>query len=524
MSTAAAPPSTSLVGDVREAGALLGRIGAAVSEGQHVELSGVRCAALAAELLGAVAVGQAAAAALGRRADASAELRAHGFASLHSFLTAGVGLGKGQASAVVGMGRALERYPDTRAALLAGDIGVDAARAVTQAVDSAVADLEVGVRADARAAGEAVMLPLARTLPVADVVAAGARLVQALDPESAARRTLEAFEKSRLACAQVGDQFVISGAVPLETGAGFVTILERLVDQRYRSGSLREDEQPTGDDAEDARRRRHARDRLWAEAFDELVRCVLAHPDVVGLGTLRGATPHLTLVIEQSSLAAGLGGELNVPGAPAPVPVPAETVERFLCDARVTETVTLGARPDVSGGALRLRGFGPDDACTLDPRDEVPLVFGPVDVAALLDSTGGSLPAPVSLLTRQHHVLCHRRDYRTAPMTLRRALELRDRHCRFPGCRVDPSRCEAHHVLEWELGGSTCLSNMVLLCRAHHMLVHSHRWVIDSDDSLDPGHPDHFVFVPPSRGPGSRYAGTAAYRRPPAPPPSRREP
>jgi hypothetical protein len=465
-------------------------------------------------------MGRAAAAGLGRRADDSKELRAEGFGSLHSYLMAGVGLSRGHASAVVGQGRALDRYPDVRAAVLAGDIGADAAQAITEAIDRSVSDVEKGARADARAAGEAIMLPLARTLPVADVVAAGRRLLDALDPESAARKGLEAFEKARLGCAQVGDQYVIHGNVPIETGAGFVTILERLVDQRYRSGSLREDEQPTGDDAEDTRRRRHARDRLWAEVFDELVRGLLAHPDLAGLGSLHGASPHVTIIVEQGALDSGLGGEIVAPAADAPIPVPAQTVERILCDARVTEIVTTGSSPDLSGAALRVARFGwvddePPNGCGIDPRGEVPLILGPADVTGLAEPAGDGLPSPIALVTRQHHVFCHGRDYRTAPLTLRRALEARDRHCRFPGCRVDPSRCEAHHVLEWELGGPTCLSNMVLLCRAHHMLVHEGGWGIVIDDRYDAGHPRYFGFDPPERGRGSRYAGTAAYARPP---------
>jgi hypothetical protein len=520
MSTETLPPVADLVGDVRDVREVLGRIGAAVAAGQHRDLSGVRCAALAGELLGVLSVGWAAAAGLGKRADDTHELRAQGFGSLHSYLMAGVGLSKGHASAVVGQGRALDRYPDVRAAVLSGEIGADAAQAVTEAVDRAVADVEKSARADARAAGEAIMLPLARTLPVSDVVAAGKRLLDALDPESAARKALESFEKARLRCAQVGDQYVIHGNVPIETGVAFVTILERLVDQRYRSGSLREDEQPTGDDAEDTRRGRHARDRLWAEVFDELVRGLLGNPELVGLGTLHGASPHVTIIAEQGALDSGLGGEIVAPATDAPIPVPAKTVERILCSARVTEIVTTGSSPDLSGAALRIARFGrvddePADGCGIDPRDELPLVLGPVDLASLAEPAGDGLPSPLALLTRQHHVFCHGRDYRTAPLTLRRALEARDRHCRFPGCRVDPSRCEAHHVLEWELGGPTCLSNMVLLCRAHHLLVHEGGWRIVLDDGHDAGHPDHVRFDPPERGRGSRYAGTAAFARPP---------
>ena len=36
-----------------------------------------------------------------------------------------------------------------------------------------------------------------------------------------------------------------------------------------------------------------------------------------------------------------------------------------------------------------------------------------------------------------------------------RALRVRDKGCRFPGCDVPVSRCEAHHVIPWQHGGPT---------------------------------------------------------------------
>jgi hypothetical protein len=62
------------------------------------------------------------------------------------------------------------------------------------------------------------------------------------------------------------------------------------------------------------------------------------------------------------------------------------------------------------------------------------------------------------------------RRTRTVPPALRRALEYRDGTCRFPGCGV--RHTDAHHVRHWADGGSTALSNLVLLCRFHHRAVH----------------------------------------------------
>jgi len=59
---------------------------------------------------------------------------------------------------------------------------------------------------------------------------------------------------------------------------------------------------------------------------------------------------------------------------------------------------------------------------------------------------------------------------RAIPPALRRAVQSRDRGCRFPGCSV---RCgDGHHIRHWAHGGATTLSNLVLLCRRHHRTVH----------------------------------------------------
>ncbi|CAN5621079.1 hypothetical protein BH23GEM11_BH23GEM11_03880 [soil metagenome] len=67
---------------------------------------------------------------------------------------------------------------------------------------------------------------------------------------------------------------------------------------------------------------------------------------------------------------------------------------------------------------------------------------------------------------------------RVVSPALRRALEARDRGCRFPGCGLRYT--EAHHVRHWADGGETSLENCALLCRHHHRLLHEGGWKMEA--------------------------------------------
>ena len=62
------------------------------------------------------------------------------------------------------------------------------------------------------------------------------------------------------------------------------------------------------------------------------------------------------------------------------------------------------------------------------------------------------------------------RSRRTVPVPIRRALDARDRGCRFPGCTNRIT--DAHHMRHWADGGATRLDNLLLLCPRHHRAVH----------------------------------------------------
>jgi hypothetical protein len=70
------------------------------------------------------------------------------------------------------------------------------------------------------------------------------------------------------------------------------------------------------------------------------------------------------------------------------------------------------------------------------------------------------------------------RQARSVPDGMRRAVTARDRGCAHPGCTRPPSWCEIHHIHEWERGGDTALSNLVMLCSVHHREIHSSGWSV----------------------------------------------
>jgi hypothetical protein len=83
------------------------------------------------------------------------------------------------------------------------------------------------------------------------------------------------------------------------------------------------------------------------------------------------------------------------------------------------------------------------------------------------------------------------RASRNIPTHIRRLVANRDRGCAFPGCDRPGSRCQVHHIQEWQHGGVTEPHNLALLCRRHHRVVHHSEWEVRMSRC---GRPE---FIPP---------------------------
>ena len=76
----------------------------------------------------------------------------------------------------------------------------------------------------------------------------------------------------------------------------------------------------------------------------------------------------------------------------------------------------------------------------------------------------------------------------------RAALAVHDGGRVFPGCERPLAWCDAHHLWHWVDGGPTDLSNLAMVCRAHHRTVHEDGWQL-------------------TRGPDGRFTAAPTRRR-----------
>jgi len=169
-------------------------------------------------------------------------------------------------------------------------------------------------------------------------------------------------------------------------------------------------------------------ERRLADAAVELA----SHSLDNGLAPPRGSVrPHLNVVTTLETLKQHIG-------APAAdlefsLPISAETVERLACDCSVTR-ILLGA-----------------DSLVIDVG----------------------------------------RERRVISPAQRKALNVRDKGCRWPGCDRTATWTDGHHLKHWIRGGGGDLRNLVLLCGRHHWMAHEGKWQLVRTDEGE------FLAVPP---------------------------
>jgi hypothetical protein len=176
------------------------------------------------------------------------------------------------------------------------------------------------------------------------------------------------------------------------------------------------------------------------------------------------------------------------------LPIPSRATLRALAMVELTRhglAVTSSSSAPVVDVTLVVRAHSPDDT---DPAVTAETAHGDHEPTVRLTTPDGERLRPAGLW----HLLCdpviHRlrlddaavpldlgRQVRLATPAQRRALAVRDRGCVFPGCGARASWCDAHHLVEWDNGGTTDLSNLALLCRHHHGVTHRHGWTMTAN-------------------------------------------
>jgi hypothetical protein len=105
------------------------------------------------------------------------------------------------------------------------------------------------------------------------------------------------------------------------------------------------------------------------------------------------------------------------------------------------------------------------------------------------------------------------RSERLVTRAMRRALNRRDKGCVI--CGAPPIYCDAHHLKSWTDGGETCVGNLALVCRRHHLAIHAGEWSVVIVDGVV--HVDRPAWVDP---PTRRARPQAGVRHTPAPLPA----
>ena len=199
------------------------------------------------------------------------------------------------------------------------------------------------------------------------------------------------------------------------------------------------------------------------------------------------------------------GGRPDVPaGTPTTVAPETEPLDR---GRRVPAGTPVVARPGIdppdagsetrAGATRHTAGVGPTRRSAHPcPRAGSAASAPAVRRQTVLDEAGGihvsaetarRLACDAGTVSMRHgpdgEILDVGRRTRTISPALRRALQARDRRCRFPGCRH--RRVDAHHIEHWADGGATTLDNLVLLCRRHHRAVHEEGFRVTLDAAGD---------------------------------------
>ncbi len=257
---------------------------------------------------------------------------------------------------------------------------------------------------------------------------------------------------SRLAMRRTGDQLLLDAVLTGSDGHSFEQLLEAHTDRLWRQ--WRSDSETCPEITVPSRA------QIRAQALVELVR----RGSNAGPTTSRPAPPELNLIIDADRVdeldplldqALGRSSGSHQPSAGLPPHASPDARPCPSCRAGHSDVGTFGSLPITTPNGTRA-WFSASEWELLTCNAHIS--------ETLLDQMG----TPIAVRDRQ----------RFPNRAMRRSLVARDSGCVFPGCEAPPGWCDAHHVIEYSANGRTVITNLALLCRHHHGVVHRTGWTM----------------------------------------------
>jgi hypothetical protein len=273
---------------------------------------------------------------------------------------------------------------------------------------------------DHREEAEQSLVSHAGSLHAGQLRRVGDRLVHCFDQDRADEQAVRRMDRRGLSVAETYDGMVsVNGLLDPVSGSLLMTALDAKLrpPKRDTHGDGHGDGASDGDGVQS-----DADVRTWPQRrVDALAQICAEWLENVNEATVGGVRPHLSVIVERSTLSGAAGSAPAELGWVGPIATP--EAQLIGCDSTVSRVV-------------------------MDGPSQV------IDVG---------------------------RATRTIPPALRRAVIARDRTCVAPGCHRPPEHCDVHHIVFWEQGGETSLDNTVLVCRRHHRLIHLKHWQVVLD-------------------------------------------
>ena len=342
---------------------------------------------------------------------------AHGAVSTAAWLRNRLRMGH-EASITMRHARLLTRMPALAAAHAEGTCGPDHLSAIA----AVAADLPDQALADG---GDEILAKAAASLTPTQLGHAALRLREHVNTDAARKGARDRYQERRLSASRtIGGAVAVQGLLDPDGGELLIQAL----------GAFTPPPRP-GEDRTPAQRR--------ADALVQICRNA-------GASTDGGERPHITLIWPMSPQPDQTGSE-DAPCGPT-------NIRPTNISSRPTQPKQLGrGRAGIPSNGAILGGKTP-----LHGETTRRLACDAIVIPAFVDTHG----QPLSLGRAQ----------RLISKAQRRALTVRDGGCRFPDCDRPPEWTDGHHVVPWSIGGPTDLTNLILMCRHHHVLIHEGGW------------------------------------------------